>query len=217
MICAAHPVDRYTADTAQLLSRTAQATVTCVNPRAGSFESMVSDLEAARRDRDIDRWAFWGLSGGAWLGMLYARMHPEIVTALIIESCCACFRARVADPACALSPQHPMWRAGLDAASVVRDPDGTVVVASPVPLSPEMQAAMPTLLSFDARPWLADLHLPALVLAGTSDPIVPLSHVQSVADALAARFIAIEGAGHVPTVEGRPEAAAAVRAFLANL
>lgn len=218
MIGAAHPVDRFDADTAQLLSRVAQASVTCVNPRLGvSLDEMVEDLEAARRSHGIERWTFWGMSGGGWLAQLYAHRHPASLDAIIIESADASFRARLADPACILSPAHPLWATGLAGASVIQE-DGQVLLASPVPLSPAMQDAIPAFLAFDSRPWLASLQVPTLVIAGASDPIAPLAGVRAVADAIpGARFVEIPGAGHVPTIEGRPEVAAAVRTFLADL
>lgn len=218
MIAAAHPVDRFDADTAQLLSQVARASVTCVNPRLGvSLEEMVDDLEAARRSHGIERWTFWGMSGGGWLAQLYAHRYPSSLDAVIIESADASFRARLADPACILSPAHPIWRRGLAGASVVKEGD-TVVLASPVPLSPAMQEAMPAFLAFDARPWLASLTVPALVIAGAADPIAPVAGVRAVAETIpGARFVEVPGAGHVPTTEGRPEVAAAVRAFLADL
>lgn len=242
-ICAAHPVDRYDAAAATLLSRTAQASVTCVNPRPGPLERMIDDLEAARRDHRIARWVFWGMSGGGWLAQLYAHRHPEAIAGIVVESADACFRARLADPACILSPNHPAWRAELEraglladdahddpspldaewldatgGAAILRRRGGPAVLVSPVPLSDAMREALPGFWSFDARPWLASLDVPALAIAGTADPIVPAARVRAVADAIpGAAYVAVEGAGHVPTGEGRPEVADAIRAFLADL
>jgi pimeloyl-ACP methyl ester carboxylesterase len=242
-VCAAHPVDRFDAETATLLSQTARATVTCVNPRPGPLDAMIDDLEAARRDHGIARWVFWGMSGGGWLALLYARRHPEAVAGIVVESADACFRARLADPACILSPNHPLWRADLERAgllaadahadpsplddvewldttgggAILRRRGGPALLVSPAPLSEAMRAALPTFWTFDARPWLGELALPALVVAGTADPIVPVASVRAVADAIpGASFVVVEGAGHVPTVERRPEVAAAVRALLAT-
>jgi 3-oxoadipate enol-lactonase len=240
-ICAAHPVDRLDAASAALLSQTAQATVTCVQVRPGALDAMIDDLEAARRDHGQPRWVFWGMSGGGWLAQLYARRHPAAVAGIIVESADACFRERLADPACVLSPSHPLWRgelerAGLFAADAHADPSplgalewreregggailcrrgGPALLVSPVPMSEAMRRALPAFWTFDARPWLGELDLPALVIAGSHDPIVPVASVRAVADAIrGATYLAIDGAGHVPTSERRPEVAVAVRALL---
>jgi pimeloyl-ACP methyl ester carboxylesterase len=203
---------------------------------------MVDDIEAARVALGLERWVFWGMSGGGWLAQLYAKRHPDALTGLILESICPSFRARLADPACLLSPNHPAWRetllgAGLlhldagpvlpastefewiDVAhvgSVLRVRGGAALLVSPLPLSAEMRRVMPDLIAFDARTWLPRVALPTLVLCGSADPIVPIAHARALHEAIAgSEFIAIDGAGHVPTAERRPEVAAAVRRFLA--
>jgi pimeloyl-ACP methyl ester carboxylesterase len=183
------------------------------------------------------------MSGGGFLGQLYARRHPEALAGLILESVCPCFRERLADPACALSPLHAAWRAklaeagllgsttptdaeGADATewvevpgvgSVFRRRNGPALLVAPMALLPEMRRAMPALWSFDARGWLQTVRVPTLVLCGTADPILPVTHARSLHEAIAgSEFVPVEGAGHVPVSERRPEVAAAVRRFLAT-
>jgi pimeloyl-ACP methyl ester carboxylesterase len=73
-----------------------------------------------------------------------------------------------------------------------------------------MRRAMPRLWEIDARPWLGAVRVPALVICGTDDPVAPLRHARAIHDAIAgSTWLAIEGAGHVPTAERRPEVAAA--------
>lgn len=243
MICAAHPVDRFAEETAQLLSQAARASVTCVSPRPGSLEAMVDDLEEARRGYGIERWLFWGMSGGGWLAQRYAHRYPGSLTGIIVESADACFRARLTDPTCVLSPAHPLWRAGLEAAGlfddgahadaaplddvewvratdaeILRRRGGPALMVAPGGVSDAMRAAIPAFWTFDARPWLASIALPTLVIAGERDPIVPARHVRAVADAIqGARYVEIAGAGHVPTSERRAEAADAVRELVREL
>jgi pimeloyl-ACP methyl ester carboxylesterase len=244
IVCAAHPADDFGAATAGLLAAAAGAQVVCVSPRAGRpLADMVDDIDAVRARLGIDRWVFWGMSGGGWLGELYAQRHPDALAGVVLESVCACFRARLADPACILSPYHPAWRGTLAAAGLVdpeahasarpaddgvwedvpgigtvfRRPGGPALLVSPAPVSPAMRRAMPELWRVDARAWLPSLRVAALVVAGTADPVVPLAHARAVHEAIpGSRFVAIDGAGHVPTAEGRPEVAAAVRSFLAG-
>lgn len=252
-IAAAHPADPFTAGTAQLVAATADTGVLCLNPRGlggsspavdPSLEAMADDLEAARQQLGLPPWVFWGMSGGGWLGLLYAHRHPAGLVGLVVESACLCFRARLADPACVLSPSFPAWRPALEAAgryserahdaprapeelvwrelsgvgAILCELDGPAVGVSPGPLSADMARTLPVLYGFDARPWAASLDLPVLVLAGGADPLVPVAHSRAMQAAIpGARLVVVEGASHVPTAAGAPEVAQAVRAFLAEL
>ena len=68
---------------------------------------------------------------------------------------------------------------------------------------------------FDLRKELRNVRCPALVLHGTDDPI-PLESARDVAEALGARFVRIEGAGHVPYVEQPGPLFEAIEAFLSE-
>ncbi|WP_428268641.1 alpha/beta fold hydrolase [Haliangium sp.] len=251
IVCAAHPAEAFAAGTATLLAEVANTGVVCVNPRGlgastaceqVSMEAMVDDIEAVRHRLGLDPWIFWGMSGGGWLAQLYAHRHPDGLRGIVVESVCLCFRERVADPACALSPRFAAWREPLAALGLLdehahADPDlgddpewlavdgvgtvlrrrgGPALLVSPVPISAEMRAAMPAMWGFDSRPWIRDVHTPALVLAGADDPVVPVHRVRAVHEALAgSSFVLVDDAGHVPTSTRRPEVAAAFEAFLA--
>jgi proline iminopeptidase len=201
----------------------------------------VDDLEAVRRTLGVRQWLFWGMSGGGWIGQLYAHRHPTALAGLILESVCACFRLRVADPACLLSPYNPAWREPLASAGLLvpgahNDPDpvtdgewtevarvgsvfrrrgGPALVVSPMPLSPEMRDRMSTFWSVDTRSWLRQITTPTLVMCGDADPVVPIGHARALCAGIPqAEFVEIAGAGHVPVSQGRPEIAAAVRRFI---
>lgn len=248
-VCAAHPVDFFGPPTAELLAVTAQVKVVCVNPQGRSgpampLATMVDRIEAVRRQLGLGAWVFWGMSGGGWLAQLYARRYPTALVGVVIESACLCFRERMADPACVLSPKFPAWRDRLAAAGllgedapaesvpaadtewlevaglgqVFRRRGGPALLVSPVPLGPAMQSAMPQLYGFDSRSWIRTLRVPTLVLCGTADPIVPLRHSRAIHEAIAgSQLVAIEGAVHVPTAEKREESARAFAAFAATL
>jgi 3-oxoadipate enol-lactonase len=258
VVCAAHPAEAFGDGTVALLSEVSCARVVCVNLRGlgGSsplppdapypLETMVDDLEAVRARLGLPPWVFWGMSGGGWLGQLYAHRHPHALAGLILESTCACFRARLDDPACVLSPRHAAWSAKLSAAGLLAraaatttapiDPaavagewievaqvgsvftqDGHAVLVSPGPLSAQMRRAMPELVRFDARAWLSSLRLPTLVLCGSADPIVPVAHARALHEAIAdSSFLELSGAGHVPVTEKRVELVQAARRFLAE-
>ena len=251
VICASHPAGAFGADVVALLEQTAQASVVCVNPRgigASSaplppypLEHMVDDIEQVRLQLGLGPWAFWGMSGGGWLGQLYAHMYPHALSHLILESVCSCFRLRLADAECLLSPFHPRWRAALEAQGllaldahatvgdaeatewanvdgvgwVFRRRSGPALLVSPVPLSAELRRAMPALWAADARAWLGEIHTPTLVICGTADPVVPARHAVALRDAIpGAELLLVEGGGHAPVTERRPEVAERVRRFL---
>ena len=46
---------------------------------------LIADIERIREELGIDRWAVFGGSWGAALGLLYAQTHPERVTALVLR------------------------------------------------------------------------------------------------------------------------------------
>jgi pimeloyl-ACP methyl ester carboxylesterase len=253
-LCAAHPADPFVAGTAQLLADASGAAVVCVNPPGlgaspgplrPSLEQIVDELEAVRLALGGPRWVFWGLSGGGWLGQLWAHRHPQALAGLILESTCACFRERLADPACALSPFFPAWQEALTGAGlldrgshqaplgaqqatewielasvgeVFRVQDGPALLVSPMPQSAAMKQMMPAFFRFDARHLQPALRLPTLVLAGSEDPVVPLAQARALHQAIAgSSFVTIAQGGHVPTAQRHPQAAAAVQAFLAQL
>lgn len=251
-ICTAHPASAFAEGTVTLLAGMVPARVVCINVRgiglsspvadlgATMYDDMVDDIESVRRRLGIGRWTFWGMSGGGWLAQVYAHRHPTALASIVVESACACFRQRLADPACMLSPFFPAWRERLQAAGllsetahddpspddtewidvegvgrVFRRHDGPALLVSPMPLEPGMARAMPILWTFDSRGWLSTVRVPTLVLCGSDDPIVPVAHSHAVHQAIAgSRFVVVEGASHVPTVQGRPEAAEAVRGLV---
>jgi pimeloyl-ACP methyl ester carboxylesterase len=238
VICAAHPTALFPPETAALLSDIAGVPVVCVGPPAGaeSLEAVVDAIESERLARGVERWVFWGMSGGSFLGQLYVRQHPQALAGLILASSGPYFRPTVEDPTCILCPQHPAWRDRLEGAGllagavddgatewvqvegvgwVFRRQGGAALLVSPGETSLEMRRMMPALWAFDARGWLPAVRQPVLVMCGGTDPIVPVAHARSLADLFpAAELVLIEGAGHIPLVDHRREVEDAVRGFL---
>jgi 3-oxoadipate enol-lactonase len=240
-ICAAHPAERFSRETADLLSEIAGAKVVCVGPPPGadSLEEIVEAVESERRSLGIERWVFWGMSGGSFLGQLYARQYPAALAGMILASSGPYFRPTVEDVDCILCPRHPAWRDKLATAGlldgsydsgptewqvvdgvgwVFRRSRGTALLVSPDEPAAGLRRIMPALWTFDARPWLGDVRVPALVMCGSADPIVPLVHAQALAALLShVRFVAVEEAGHVPLIGHRFEVEKAVRVFLSEI
>lgn len=239
VVCAAHPSEVFGQDTAELLGAVAGAQTVCVNAHGRSLEQMVDDVEAERVRLGLPPWVFWGMSGGGFLAQLYAHRHPKALAAIVVESACPCFKARVEDAACVLSPRNVAWvgplkEAGLLGADpgsgatewmqmpggwqVLRRVKGPALMVVPGKLDDAMRAAMPALLAFDARPWLSSVKTPALVIAGSDDPVAPLHHVKKVHEALGERstWLVIKGGEHVPSTTRHPEVIAGYQAFLAK-
>jgi pimeloyl-ACP methyl ester carboxylesterase len=240
-VCAPHPSALFSAETTDLLSSIAAAPVAAVGPPQGvtSLEEVVAAMEEKRRSLGIERWVIWGMSGGSFLGQLYAHMYPAAVAGLILASSGPYFRTTVEDPDCILSPRNSAWSSKLSAAGlldgeyetgptaweivadvgwVFRRASGAALVVSPEEPSVEMRAIMPALWAYDARPWLGTIATPTLVMCGTADPVVPLRHAEALAELVPnARFVAIEGAGHIPLTDHRGEVEDAVRTFLRSL
>jgi len=180
------------------------------------------------------------MSAGGYLGLYYAHRHPEAFAGLLLDSTAACFRAAVLDPASILSPEHPRWRDGLARAGLVgsiddarviderlvwldvesvgrvlRLVDGSAILVSPIDPPPGMKRGVAALWRFDARPWLATIRMPTLVLAGPEDPIVPIAHPRALHAAIpGAEWLAPPGAGHTPVSVAPDAIAAAVRPFV---
>lgn len=253
IVGAAHPAEAFGPGTVELLAEVAGTEVVCLNPRGigdssppqdRSLLAMVDDFEAVRLQLGLAPWVFWGMSGGGWLALLYANRHPSGLAGIVVESACLCFRARLADPDCVLSPFFPAWRSGLDAAgllaldahtqpvepadtawtevegvgAVFHRQGGPALLVSPGPLGAEMKQAMPVLYTFDARSWAASIQVPTLVLGGSADPVVPVRHTRAVHEAIpGSRFLLVEGAGHVPTAARRAEVGFAFQRFIGSL
>ena len=240
-VCAPHPSALFPRETTDLLSSITAAPVVAVGPPNGatSLEQIVAAMEEKRRCLGIECWAIWGMSGGSFLAQLSAHMYPTAVTGLILASSGPYFRTTVEDPDCILSPHNPAWSSKLSAAGlldgeyetgptvweivtgvgwVFRRASGAAPVVSPEEASTELQTIMPALWAYDARPWLGTISVPTLVICGTVDPVVPLRHAKILAALMPnARFVAIEGGGHIPLTDHREEVEREVRAFLQSL
>jgi pimeloyl-ACP methyl ester carboxylesterase len=211
-------------------------------PRDSTLEGMADDLDLVRRALGVSRWLIWGMSGGSMVAQVLAHLYPETLEGLILDSAGPCFALTLADPACVMSPSNPAWREALAAAGVptdgaaparaggdlvwaevpragwvLRHATGPALVVSPSEPSSAMRRVMPNLIEFDARPWLAGVRVPALVMGGTADTVAPPAQLRALHEAIpGSRLAMIEGAGHVPIGE-KPEAVAAeVRRFLSE-
>ena len=228
-----------------LLAEVTGARVVSVNPRGvgrssphrdirdATIDGMAADLDLVRQALGHRRWVIWGMSGGGLVALASARWHVEGMEALIVDSTGPCFASMLADPACLLSPLHRRWRAVLAGAAardsegqldwaavpdvgwVLRRGGGPPLVVSTREPSVQLRRVMPSILAFDARPWLGAIDVPTLVLAGSADQVAPLAQQRVLHEAIPGASLAvIDGAGHVPIGEQLDDVGLLVRRFL---
>jgi pimeloyl-ACP methyl ester carboxylesterase len=155
--------------------------------------------------------------------------HPDLVRALILVGC-----KPAPDAPTMAASREEVARLALDrgagavanrlvdaplapgAPRNVRDALRTMIASA----SPEGIAGLVRGLARrpDPVPALRRVSVPTLVLGGALDPFTPPEQARALADLVpGARFVLIEGAGHLPVLE-QPEACAdALGAFLAGL
>lgn len=82
-------------------------------PRDFTFQQQVDDLEAVRRQLGVERWVFWGSSGGGAIALLYALAHPQSLSGLIIAKCGSSGRRVGENSRSNLSPHNPQYQQDL--------------------------------------------------------------------------------------------------------
>src|SRR5262249_20998604 len=102
-----------------------------------------------------------------------------------------------------------------DVGWVLRRGGGPALMVSPREPSVQMGQVTSSLLAFDARPWLAAIDAPTLVLAGSDDQVAPVAHPPAPHEAIPRpRPAVIDGAGHVPITDRPDDVTVLVRRFL---
>ncbi len=167
-----------------------------------------------------------GVSFGALVALAVARRTPERVRSLVLADATLgrgglppAERARWLAGRAAFA-EELIARAGERAAEIAAPGTPADVVAE---IAANMRRARGSgyrtvaeiVASTDARPWLAALDTPALVLCGAADAVVGVPLAEALAtELLDARFAVIAAAGHAPQVEQPAAFSRAVRAFL---
>ena len=182
------------------------------------MDDSVADILA----RAPARFELVGTSYGGNLAMAVALAAPERVSALWLMGC---------NPA-APEPGGPDLAGGLDAT-----PDAVIGMLAGLLVHKDHVAAAEAFRAMAHRvggtagaaqaralagrpevaPHLASLHMPALVLWGADDMLVPVAIGRGLADALPhAHFQVLPACGHLPTLERSTETAALFAEFLDN-
>ena len=198
----------------------------------------VTDLRALIEHWRLGPATILGYSWGALLALLFATEHPDLVGRLALVSPAAAsadrraeferrFAERMRDPAIqqarqalqasGLREQDPeAYRRRLFELSVAgyfRDP-ARARDLTPFRVTGRTQDAVwQSLGSFDLRPRLTGLRVPALVAHGRFDPM-PVESAEETARLINATFHVFERSGHVPYVEELDEFVRVLDAFL---
>lgn len=184
-----------------------------------SLQDSVADILA----RAPARFALVGTSYGGNLALAVALAAPERVSALWLMGC------NPGPP----QPGGPDLAGGLDTT-----PDAVINMLSGLVVHPSASAAAATFKAMagrvggaagaaqaralgtraEATSRLGTLTMPALVLWGEADTLVPVAVGSALAAALPkARFQVLEGCGHLPTLEMPAACAASLRTLLAQI
>lgn len=198
---------------------------------APSVDAYADDLAAVLDALGARRAVVGGLSMGGYAALAFRRRHPERARALVLadtraEADGAEARAR-RDALVALAAAEG---GGAVAATQVDGALGRSTRAAPARVEafrsllgdPAPGGVAAALLAMrdrpDARPLLAGIDVPTLVVGGREDVLTPPSTLRGLADAVpGARLALLDGAGHASAWE-RPDAfAGALLAFLGGL
>lgn len=181
---------------------------------APSLETRMDDVRAVMDAAGSQRAAFYGLSEGAAMSVLFAATYPGRVAALVVRSC---------SPRTMWAPDFPWGRSEEayqrelnQALRVYADRDDARRVVRGLGMQSEDEVesyidmlrygASPGMLEalyrmnreIDIRDVLPTVRVPALVMHGSEDQVVPVEVGRYTAQRLrAARFVEIPGVGHL--------------------
>ncbi len=196
------------------------------DPIAPGFESFVDEVAGVLDDQPAH---VVGVSFGALCAIGLARRHPALVTSLVLADATL---GRAARPAAELDRwlQHRQRLSGelatrsLERAAEIAAPDAPPEVLQEI--AAHMRRARATgymavanaIAQTDARPWLANIGAPALVICGEHDTVTGPDVSKDLAAGLpSATLLTLKSSGHAPHIEQPEPFAQAVRRFLHGL
>ena len=199
------------------------------------FWQLADDLDAVRGHLGLEKWVFWGVSMGAFTGLVYALKYQETLHGLILDSGAASHQYRD-DP----DSIWPELRASKESTNYHSDPGPENQAAFWRKIGELMEAATPpgarrpaqpwapgdmplealteiisTIERFDTRPRLNEIHMPTLILAGDRDPQCPPSQSRVIAEGIVGSVLKIfPDTGHGVIRHNPPGALETVQEFI---
>ncbi len=212
-------------------------------PAPITWRTQVDDLAAVCRECDLRAPTIVGYSWGALLAMLYTitagedPAYPRPARLILVspapitrawrdtfeqtlaerqasDAIAGARRALAASDLRSHDPDAYRQRAfELSVAGYFADP-ARATALTPFRVTGKVQQSIwESLGRYDLGQKLRAVHVPALVVHGRQDPI-PLASAEAAADALRARFVALDDCGHVPYVEQPDALFGAIETFL---
>jgi 3-oxoadipate enol-lactonase len=193
------------------------------------FDMLAADVEAQITQHGLDRPVIVGHSMGGLLAQTLLRRGPRAYRAAVLSCTSPAFGDRsgefqkkfVADRLGPLDAGRTMAEmAPAMVASVsgpAPDPAGRTLAIATIAATSERsyRAAVHCLVNFDERANLARISIPVLCLAGEHDRLAPPAMMEKMAGRIPdARYVCLEGLGHLPNVEAPQAFDAAVLGFL---
>jgi pimeloyl-ACP methyl ester carboxylesterase len=165
---------------------------------------LVDRLEAVIDDAAPgERVTLVGNSLGGWITLLYALAHPERITRIVLESSGGLARP-LSSPLTASTREEafPILRA-------VHGPNYTpqewVIDALLERASGSPMLRLTEVLEHDIEPRLGEIQMPAMLIWGADDGVLPLSYGEALRDAIPNAVLhVIDGAAHIPHMQ-QPE------------
>jgi pimeloyl-ACP methyl ester carboxylesterase len=193
------------------------------------------DAAALLRALGVERAYVVGISMGGFVALELTLRHPELVEKLVLVSTSAGGKTHV-------QPGLAMWimlrlprsrrgdpgklakrsyRAIMGPGYAKAHPDALELIAETARYRPQSPAAyrrqLKACLGHDAAGRLGQIAVPALVVHGTKDPLVPVGNGRYLTGHVpGARLVLYEGTGHIPIIERAEEFNRDVLAFLAG-
>ncbi|HEX4009921.1 MAG TPA: adenylate/guanylate cyclase domain-containing protein [Solirubrobacteraceae bacterium] len=181
---------------------------------APNLETRMDDVRAVMDAVGSERAAFFGLSEGAALSVLFAATYPERTAALIVRSCSprtlwapdfpwgrseGAYDREVEQAMC-IYTSRPQAREAVRRMGVSGDPQVEAYIDMVRwAVSPGMMTALYEMnKAIDIRDVLPLVRVPTLVLHGAADQIVPVEVGAYVAERVrSGRFVVLPGVGHL--------------------
>ena len=196
------------------------------------FEELAADVEDAIAARALPRPALIGHSLGGMIVQTMLRRRPDAYRAAVLVATSAAFgnpdaelqrrfiaeRLGPLDAGSTMAELAPRLIAAIVGAKV--DPLARAIAIAAMSAVPPQtyRAAVNCLLAFDERANLAAIRVPTLCVAGEKDPNAPPAMMRRMAAKIpGARYLSLDGVGHLPNLEAPLAFDRAIVAFLRRL
>jgi pimeloyl-ACP methyl ester carboxylesterase len=172
--------------------------------------ALAGDLDVVMADAGVTRANVLGYSHGGAVAQAFARAHPQAVAKLFLVCTYACnvatFREyleglalvtllSVTSPRTVARLMLRLGRSSMPGMTAEKAAWMTDIIGAND--RKNMRAAANGLVAFDSRPWLKDISVPALVVAGAQDAGVPAHHFKALMFGIpGALGTVVQGAGH---------------------